>query len=408
MIHVAARLLLTQGVTNRPDSIEPTLRRQGRFDTDAEVAVPDEEARQNILKALLRGLRGMPVYSMIFNLRAIPFLATPNALEPNDYGRLAAKTHGFVGADLCALCKEVCAASFMAGSINSALHVLFWHVTQAALLGIKRAIAASASTPCALPALTIADSCTGHPNSPVTTPPLGLVLQPSDFAAALTRVRPSALREVRMANGGLAREGIEALSRRLNHWPFSPLFFVAGRSRSTCPKCTGPILAARRRLNSACARSSSGRCNTRKRLCGWVFDHREVSCCTGLALTFSGWHRGVHIIFIHKAAWLQQNDDGTGVSHGKWDELHCYQRPGGLGPVPRHTPASLLVGKLYSKWVGESERAIREVFRKARAASPCLIFFVRTQRCAVLVKHSLSAFGLHLFLINIPLDICAG
>lgn len=32
--------------------------------------------------------------------------------------------------------------------------------------------------------------------------------------------------------------------------------------------------------------------------------------------------------------------------------------------------------ELFSKWVGESERAVREVFRKARAAAPCIIFFV--------------------------------
>ena len=32
--------------------------------------------------------------------------------------------------------------------------------------------------------------------------------------------------------------------------------------------------------------------------------------------------------------------------------------------------------ELFSKWVGESERAIRELFRKARAAAPSIVFFV--------------------------------
>ena len=32
--------------------------------------------------------------------------------------------------------------------------------------------------------------------------------------------------------------------------------------------------------------------------------------------------------------------------------------------------------QLFSKWVGESEKAVREVFRKARAASPSIVFFV--------------------------------
>lgn len=31
--------------------------------------------------------------------------------------------------------------------------------------------------------------------------------------------------------------------------------------------------------------------------------------------------------------------------------------------------------ELFSKWVGESERAVREVFRKARGAAPCIVFF---------------------------------
>lgn len=32
--------------------------------------------------------------------------------------------------------------------------------------------------------------------------------------------------------------------------------------------------------------------------------------------------------------------------------------------------------QLFSKWVGESEKAVHEVFRKARAASPSIVFFV--------------------------------
>ena len=46
--------------------------------------------------------------------------------------------------------------------------------------------------------------------------------------------------------------------------------------------------------------------------------------------------------------------------------------------VPRFETASgcLFQGpELFSKWVGESERAVREVFRKARAAAPAIVFF---------------------------------
>lgn len=36
--------------------------------------------------------------------------------------------------------------------------------------------------------------------------------------------------------------------------------------------------------------------------------------------------------------------------------------------------------QLFSKWVGESEKAVREVFRKARAASPSIVFFVSKKK----------------------------
>ena len=39
--------------------------------------------------------------------------------------------------------------------------------------------------------------------------------------------------------------------------------------------------------------------------------------------------------------------------------------------------------ELFSKWVGESERAVREVFRKARAAAPSIIFFDEIDALAI-------------------------
>ena len=47
--------------------------------------------------------------------------------------------------------------------------------------------------------------------------------------------------------------------------------------------------------------------------------------------------------------------------------------------------------ELFSKWVGESERAVREIFQKARNAAPSIIFFDEIDALAVerskLVKH---------------------
>ncbi|MBI5036652.1 AAA family ATPase [Candidatus Micrarchaeota archaeon] len=71
--------------TNRPNSIDPALRRPGRFDREIELGVPDKRSRKEILQI---HTRGMP-------------LAKDVSLD-----ELASVTHGFVGADLQSLTKE--------------------------------------------------------------------------------------------------------------------------------------------------------------------------------------------------------------------------------------------------------------------------------------------------------------
>ncbi|MEM3857246.1 MAG: CDC48 family AAA ATPase [Thermoprotei archaeon] len=73
------------GATNRPNAIDPALRRPGRFDREIEIKVPDVEGRLEILQI---HTRGMPLSKNV------------------DLGKLAEVTHGFVGADLAALAKE--------------------------------------------------------------------------------------------------------------------------------------------------------------------------------------------------------------------------------------------------------------------------------------------------------------
>ncbi|TMI34483.1 AAA family ATPase, partial [Candidatus Bathyarchaeota archaeon] len=73
------------GATNRINSIDPALRRPGRFDREIEIGVPDRDGRLEILQI---HTRGMPL------------------TEDVDLKRLAGVTHGFVGADLEALAKE--------------------------------------------------------------------------------------------------------------------------------------------------------------------------------------------------------------------------------------------------------------------------------------------------------------
>lgn len=73
------------GATNRPDSLDPALRRPGRFDREIEIGVPDREGRKEILE---------------IHTRKMPLA------EDVDLEELAELTNGFVGADLEALCKE--------------------------------------------------------------------------------------------------------------------------------------------------------------------------------------------------------------------------------------------------------------------------------------------------------------
>jgi len=73
------------GATNRPNAIDPALRRPGRFDREIEIGVPDKKARLEILQI---HTRGMPLSDDV------------------ELDRFADLTHGFVGADLAALTRE--------------------------------------------------------------------------------------------------------------------------------------------------------------------------------------------------------------------------------------------------------------------------------------------------------------
>ena len=73
------------GATNRPESVDPALRRPGRFDRELEVGVPNVEGRIEVLQI---HTRGMPLADDI-NLK-----------------KLASELHGYTGADIKALCRE--------------------------------------------------------------------------------------------------------------------------------------------------------------------------------------------------------------------------------------------------------------------------------------------------------------
>lgn len=151
------------GATNRPDSLDPALRRAGRFDREITLGVPDERGREQILKNQAKGVR----------------------LEGGfDFASIARYTPGFVGADLLALTKEAAAVA-----VARIFSVLVPPVAPAAGVAGAPGDAAAAG-----PAVSLF-SLLGD-RGPLAPEELqGLAITMADYEAALPRVQPSAQRE---------------------------------------------------------------------------------------------------------------------------------------------------------------------------------------------------------------------
>jgi transitional endoplasmic reticulum ATPase len=219
------------GATNRVDAIDPALRRGGRFDREVEIGAPDEGGRREVLDV---HTRGMPLADDV------------------DLDRLAARTHGFVGADLAAVAQEAAMNALRDRENREELRV-----TRA------------------------------------------------DFEAAMAAVEPSAMREyvaetptVTFADVGGLDEAKRTL-REAVEWPlqYGPLFEAAATEPPSGVLLYGPPGTGKTLLARALAGES------------------EVN-------------------FIHVA-----------------------------GP------------ELLDRYVGESEKAVREVFDRARQAAPAIVFF---------------------------------
>ena len=153
------------GASNRPNSLDPALRRPGRFDREISIGVPNKRSRLNILKI---HARNMPLAN--------------DVLLP----KIAEVTHGFVGADVAALCKE------------AAMNVLR-RILPDLNLGEKNEISKE-----------ILDK---------------LVVTGKDFKDALKIVRPSAMREVLVETPNIKWNdigGLEKIKQELKeavYWP---------------------------------------------------------------------------------------------------------------------------------------------------------------------------------------------
>ena len=254
------------GATNIPEVLDPALRRPGRFDREIEIGVPNTHARYQILK---------------IHSRAMP-------LAPDvDLREIAEHSHGFVGADLEALCQEI-------GMITLRRFLAANDVRQP-----SRAQRASAG-------LAEASGASG-PDTPIDESPDLATLQVTreDCLAGLKEVEPSATREL----------------------------FIE-KSRSTFASLGG-LDEAKRQLDAVIEHAHM---------------HDEIYEQVGLTPP-----RGILLV----------GPSGTG-------KTALARALSGEKQIPL---IAIDGPQLYSKWLGESEKALREVFKKARRAAPCILFF---------------------------------
>jgi transitional endoplasmic reticulum ATPase len=232
------------GATNRPDALDPALRRPGRFDREIEIGIPDQFGRSEILEI---HTRGMPLTQDV-NLESI-----------------AKITHGFVGADLEAVCRE--------GAMRSLRRVL--------------------------PEINLEES-----KIPIET--LNKIkITWEDFENALRDVQPSALREVYVQKPNVQWTDV------------------------------GGLQEVKEELKEAIE---------------WPLKHADLFAQADI---------------IPPKGLLLYGPPGTGKT----------MIAKAVASTSEANFISIKGPELLSKWVGESEKGIREVFRKARQAAPCIVFF---------------------------------
>eukprot|EP00899_Mesostigma_viride_P001806 jgi/Mesvir1/11626/Mv00029-RA.1 len=279
--------------TNRPEALDPALRRPGRFDLELEVGVPTPAARREILRAHLSRVR--------------------HNLSPSEVERLASATHGFVGADLAALVGEASMNALRRIASSPTLTSSSSSSTSSssfASSSSSSAAAAVASAPAPLtPGTALADlgvsSIHARGMGPGMPPPASWQVTFRDFERAQTVVRPSAMREVMLEVPSVrwsdigGQEDIKQRLQEIVEWPqrHPEAFQQVGVTPPRGVLLYGPPGCSKTLLARAVASEA-----------------------------------GLNFIAIK-------------------------------GP------------EIFSKWVGESEKAIQKLFARARTSAPAIIFF---------------------------------
>ena len=189
--------IVVMGATNRPNALDEALRRPGRFDREVEIGIPDAKARAEILVALLKRI--------------------PNRLTTAEVEHLASVSHGYVGADLAAVCREAGLKTIhrvMSKDVKSVEEVTLDLQAQ------FRAMSVSDSTTAA---------ATGKVAS-VEEKEEELMVSAEDMRLAMTEVKPSAMREIMIEVPKVLWSDIggqEEIKQKLKEsveWPLQVLF----------------------------------------------------------------------------------------------------------------------------------------------------------------------------------------
>ncbi|MEO2154785.1 MAG: CDC48 family AAA ATPase, partial [Nanoarchaeota archaeon] len=255
--------------TNRPDSIDPALRRPGRFDREIEIGVPNEKGRLEILRI---HTRNVPLGKKVIKDGKEDYELLDEKEREELLKKLAEVTHGYVGADLAALVKEA--------AMNAVRRVL------PELLQLKRR---------------------DEDEKPEVSEDIlkKLVVTEEDFKEALKFVRPSAMREVLVEVPKVKWSdigGLDNVKQELKEAVEWPLKFRH------------------------------------------VFEKLGIRPPKGVLLYGPP---GTGKTLLAKAVANESNANFIAVK----------------GP------------EILNKFVGESEKAIRQIFKKARQVAPAIIFF---------------------------------
>ena len=171
--------VMVLGATNRPDAMDPALRRAGRFDREIVLGAPDEKARECILRVMTQDMR-------------VDY-------DTLDFKLLAKKTPGFVGADVRSLTKE---AAVIAINRIFCMDLLSGGGAAAVTsTGSQSAVAEDADNATTSDTTPVDNSTDGGTNDIQSITPLTpdqlqpLYVTMSDFLSALPHVQPSAKRE---------------------------------------------------------------------------------------------------------------------------------------------------------------------------------------------------------------------